>query len=89
MARVIFEFSHRDIEELCTMVICEGWEKKKHGKARKAYSEEFTESERQLLASLYPQIYKWNLVTGIPQHVKMKVSTYVLLEKACNFFGGI
>ena len=89
MPKILIEFTRDEISELGTMVICEMWEKRSYGRIRRAFLEEFSEEERITLSRLYPKIYDWNLRRGIPQGVKMKMATYDLIQRACNFFGTI
>ncbi len=89
MPKIVLEFSRDEVEELGTMVICEMWDKRRYGRVRREFLKTFDEEDRIKLSSIYPKIYKWNLVTGIPDKIRMKMSTYNLINRACNFFGTI
>ena len=89
MPKIVLEFSRDEIEGLGTMVMCEMWDKRRHGRIRREYLKTFTEEERTKLSGIYPKIYKWNLITGIPENVRMKMKTYNLIQRACNFFAGV
>lgn len=90
MPKIVLHFSHEEVSGLGTMVICEMWDKRRYGRIRREFLKTFNEEERTKLSGLYPKIYSWNLIKGIPMKgVRMKMSTYSLIQKACNFFGTI
>ena len=90
MPKIVLEFSQDEISDLGTMVICEMWDTRRYGRIRREFLKTFTEEERSKLSGLYPKIYSWNLIKGIPMKgVRMKMSTYSLIQKACNFFATI
>lgn len=46
---------------------------------------EFTDQERSLARSMFRQAYRWYLVTGVPEEVRMKTKTLVLWNKLAEF----
>lgn len=71
-------------------VIVEGYDKKSCGRVKRAWLEQFTTKERELVSHWYARIYAWYLRTGIPvKGVAMSARTYDTLCKAATFFSTI
>lgn len=70
-------------------VIVEGWDKKKHGRHKRAWEATFTQAERNKIARYYGRFYKWYLVTGTPKRVSCRFNTMALLQRAAQFFAGL
>lgn len=51
------------------------------GRRRRRWREEFTEAERDTCSRLKAQAYRWFLVTGVPDEVRMSLATYTLWKK--------
>ena len=86
--KIFTAFEHHELSKLQTSVIVEMWDKVMgSGSGKRKYIAEFNEQERRLISRYYKIFYRWHLVTGIPQLHKMRISTYELMKKACNFFG--
>lgn len=69
-------------------VIVETWSHLCGSKKRK-YLAEFTEKERKVISRYHTSLYRWYLITGSPQQVEMKISTYKLMCRAADFFASI
>ncbi len=50
---------------------------------------EFTQSERKLLAKWTSKFYVWEMRTGMPQRVRLRLSTLELLQRAVGFFASV
>jgi hypothetical protein len=70
-------------------VIVEAWDHKRDGLRKRRWLAEFNESERKRLGSWHGKFYRWYLIDGTPHHVKCKLSSVQLLQRACNFFATI
>lgn len=55
------------------------------GKRRRLMKEQFTEAEIEACYRLHKQAYDWYLKKGVPEEVKMTLSTYHLWHKLANF----
>lgn len=81
MASMFFEFDRDEIQNTIPYaMICETrfgsvWNSMRR---RRRWNSEFTESERDMASKLFNQAYRWHLVTGVPDKVKMKSTTYDL-----------
>ena len=68
-------------------VIVEMWDHKSYGRGKRLWLETFTPKERGKINRWYRRLYRWYLVTGTPvKGTQMHPTTYVLLQKAANFF---
>lgn len=70
-------------------VILEGWDRKDHGRVKRAYEMEFNKEERKQLDKYYPTLYRWYFVQGTPRTVEITLHDLDLLKRAANFFGTI
>ena len=59
------------------------------GKRRRAWVQQFSESERRLACTLFRQAHLWYLVRGVPDEVVMKASTLALWMKLGAFCGSL
>ena len=90
MPGVLLKWTHEEIRNLQTGVVCEMWEKRLHGRIRREYLKAFTLKERDLLRYHYKKIYDWNFRRGIPfDGVVMTLKSYDLIKRAANFFGTV
>lgn len=55
------------------------------GKRKRLMKEQFTEAEIEAIYRLHKQAHSWYLVKGVPDEVKMTLSTYELWQKLANF----
>jgi transposase len=55
------------------------------GKRKRLMKQYFTESEIEAIYRLHRQAYSWYLVKGVPDEVKMTLSTYKLWHKLADF----
>ena len=82
-----------DRDELNSMgypVVVEMWDKVMGSMSRRRkYQETFTESERVTIAKYHRIFYNWHLIKGTPESAAFSGDVYELLQKACNFFGGM
>jgi hypothetical protein len=68
-------------------VIVEMWDRRKSGRAGRMWLSEFDASERRLITTWYSKFYRWYLVTGPPETVRLgKASTMALLRRATCYF---
>lgn len=67
-------------------IIVEAWEKKKVGRHKRRWEAEFTQAERNKIASYHGRFYRWYLVTGTPRRIQIQPKTIELLQRAVNFF---
>lgn len=70
-------------------VIVEMWDKKKSGRVKRAYLQEFDEAERKLLSRWQQMFYRWHMHSGTPQRISMRLGSLELLQRAVNFFATI
>lgn len=94
-ARVVFEFSGVEIKKYGGVIV-ESWEHKKQmGRIRRAYLQEFNESERKQLGKLNTELRFYELGEkrggyafggGYPDWIQMTLQKYHLLIRAANFF---
>ena len=54
-------------------------------KRKRLMKERFTEAEIESIYRLHRQAYDWHLRKGVPDEVKMTMSTYHLWQKLANF----
>ena len=59
------------------------------GRRRRLMKQQFTEAEIEATYRLHKQAYRWYLVKGVPEEVKMTMNTYYLWQKLANFCGGL
>lgn len=55
------------------------------GRRRRLYSKTFTEAEQRQIPRIKATAHKWRLVTGVPEKVRMRYSTYLLWQKLAMF----
>ena len=88
MASLFFEFDQEEIQNTIPYAfICETrfgsiWNTSRR---RRRWAEEFTEAERDLASKLFNMAYRWHLITGVPEKVKMKSTTYDLWNRLAAF----
>ena len=71
-------------------VIVESWDRVgRSGSKRRRYNAAFTEAERRVIARYYTKFYGWEMRTGTPRRVAMRLTTLELLRRACDFFASI
>ena len=71
-------------------VIVESWDRVgRCGSKRRRYNAAFTEAERRVLGKYHQKFYKWEMRTGTPRRVAMRLATLRLLQRACEFFASI
>lgn len=70
-------------------IIVECWDRSKYGRGRRQWLVEFTQAERNKIASYYGRFYKWHLVSGVPDKVSLHLSTLQLLQRAVAFFAAL
>lgn len=56
---------------------------------KRRWKAEFTEQEREAATKLFNLSYRWTLVTGVPDEVKMTPKTYALWMKLGDFCSSI
>ena len=87
---VMVRFNRDELGELCVGVMVESWDKRKQGvRNKREYSERFTAEQQRILDRYYPLFYKWELVTGLPEHATMKPETYLFLKDAVGYFSTV
>lgn len=52
---------------------------------KRRWTAEFTEAERKAATRIFTQCHTWYLVKGIPDEIKMSLSTYQLWNKLAGF----
>lgn len=87
--RLAMVLNYEELSTLHTSVIVEGWDKRLHGRVKRAWLAQFSEQERRTAKKIYDTAYRWYLVKGIPQEYMMRSKTLELIYKLTNFFGGI
>lgn len=77
--------------EIPYMLICETKESSvwSTGRRRRKWNAEFTEEERKSASRLFTLAYKWALKTGVPDKVRMSLSTYALWGRLAAFCASI
>lgn len=86
--KIITAYEKHELEQLQPGVMVEMWRRVlTTGSGKRKFAAEFTEQERALIFEYYKTFARWHLKTGIPQLHQMKISTYHLMQRACNFFG--
>lgn len=71
---------------ICEMRYGSSWDT---GRRRRAWTQDFSESERRAADALFKQAHSWYLVKGVPDEVKMKGSTFALWMKLGEFCGSL
>lgn len=71
---------------ICEMRYGARWET---GRRRRAWLAQFTEAEREAAGKLFKQAHTWYLVKGVPDEVKMRVTTLALWMKLGEFCGSL
>lgn len=59
------------------------------GRRKRMWRQLFNEEERDMARKLYNRAYKWYLVTGVPEEVKMRPQTLVLWQRLGDFCAAI
>jgi hypothetical protein len=70
-------------------IIVESWDKKKSGRVKKLWLQQFSDAERKKISGYHARFYRWYLVTGTPERVSVNLTTIELLKKAVHFFATI
>lgn len=90
MARVFIGFDNSELNALQYGVVVEMWDKRRCGKGRRRWLEEFSEYERKKAAEWYTTFYRWAMVNGTPLEHVMMPSTYAWLNnKLIPFFASL
>lgn len=78
-------------ENIPYMLICETKESSVWytGRRRRRWNLEFSEAERKAASRLFSLAYRWSLRTGVPDEVRMSLSTYTLWGKLAAFCASI
>lgn len=73
------------------MLICETKESSVWctSKRRRRWNAEFTEAERNAASRLFTLAHTWALVRGVPEEVRMSLSTYALWGRLAAFCASI
>ena len=88
MASMYFEFDREEIQDtipyafICETRFSSVWNTMRR---RRRWCAEFTESERDLASRLFALAYRWHLISGVPDKVKMKSTTYDLWGRLASF----
>ena len=71
-------------------VIVEMYARKQYGRGRRAWENQFSQTERKIISRWYGRLYDYYLRTGMPrQGVEMMPGTLELLQRAANFFASL
>lgn len=70
-------------------IIVECWDRKKSGRVRRRWEEEFDQAERRKIGRYHGRFYRWYLVSGSPDRVACAVRTLRLLQRAVAFFATV
>ena len=84
----MIELDHDEVQnDLGYALICETMEgvRWNSGSRRRMYNKTFTETEQRQIPRIKAAAHKWCLVTGVPEKVRMKTSTYLLWQKLAMF----
>lgn len=88
MARFMLVLTDQEIKDqipygmICETMLGAAWGT---GRRRRAWTEAFTESERQACLRLRNQARQWHLTTGVPDEVTMSLDTLNLWNKLAEF----
>jgi hypothetical protein len=86
--KTMVELTHDEAQNhLAYALICETMEGAfwNSGRRRRMYNKTFTETEQRQISRIKAAAHKWCLVTGVPEKVRMKTSTYLLWQKLAMF----
>lgn len=86
--KTMVELTHDEAQNnLAYALICETMEGAfwNSGRRRRMYNKTFTETEQRQIPRIKAAAHKWCLVTGVPEKVRMKTSTYLLWQKLAMF----
>lgn len=84
----MIELDHDEVQNgLGYALICETMEgvRWNSGSRRRMYNKTFTETEQRQIPRIKATAHKWCLVTGVPEKVRMRYSTYLLWQKLAMF----
>lgn len=56
---------------------------------KRRWKMEFTEAERNAATEIFRKAHRWFLVTGVPDEVRMRMTTYRLWQKLGAFCGSL
>lgn len=92
IVRMYLEMERDEIQEkLPYGVICEAKEGSRWNTMRRKrrWAKEFSEQEREAAGEIFRKAHSWMLVKGVPDKVKMTLSTYSLWQKLGEFCASI
>lgn len=81
--KIMAMFSGRHLQRY-SGVIVEMWDRRKHGRQRRAFLTEFDDKERAALGRWYRKMYGWHMRTGHPQRVQMSMKSHDLIVRCAN-----
>jgi hypothetical protein len=88
--KMMIALDRDELNALQFPVVVEMWDKVRGSMSkRRQYNKEFDEKERAVIRRYYNLFYSWYLRKGTPESAVMTLATYNLIQRACNFFGGI
>lgn len=85
---MMVELTHDEVRNILDYaLICETMEGAfwDSGRRRRMYSKTFTEREQRQIPRIKTTAHKWCLVTGVPDKVRMRYSTFMLWQKLAAF----
>lgn len=88
MASIMIVMSREDVyQNIPYMLVCETMcgSRWNTGKRRRAWAQQFTESERALCNKLGRQARIWALSKGVPEKVSMSMHTYEMWSRLASF----
>lgn len=86
--KTMVTLTHEEAQSyLAYALICETMEGAfwNSGRRRRLYSKTFTEAEQRQIPRIKAIAHKWCLVTGVPEKVRMRYSTYLLWQRLAEF----
>ena len=88
-ATVYIELDSKEIRDLGYPIMVESWGHKNFGRGRREYLARYSEQERKKLGEWHSKFYRWYLVKGPPQTLRIKPETFRFLQEAIDFFASI
>lgn len=87
--RLRISLNRDELNALQYPVVVEMWDKKRFGRIKRAYNNEFNENERRKARDLYSLFYTWYLIKGTPENHVFKPETIAFINRLINFFGTV
>ena len=84
--RLALELTGEEFRNLGTALIVEGWDNRKNGRQRRIYHQCTTQTERRIVAAMYPRLYRYELVSGYPDEILLKPSQITAIRHAAAAF---